>query len=80
MPAGKLEFTSKVSLTNDQKLQYGPSFKELEVLVQPQTAHRLYLKITPEGQQRWQVPETLVPRLVQRNNTRVFWPVTTAAC
>jgi hypothetical protein len=51
-------------LVQEQQLQYGPSFKQLDVLVQPQTADRLYVKIAPEGQQRWTVPEYIVPRYV----------------
>lgn len=65
-----LGFTSRLSLTNDQQLKYGPSFKDLRVTVQPQTAERLCVKITPEVQQqqdkqqqaRWVVPESIVPR------------------
>ena len=59
---GSLGFRSKVVLSSDQQLQYGPSFRQLDVLVQPQTADRLYVKIAPEGQQRWTVPESIVPR------------------
>lgn len=62
--AGGLSYTSTVSLSNDQQLQYGPSFKELEVLVQPQTAQTLHVNIAPKGQQRWRVPESIVPRCV----------------
>jgi hypothetical protein len=62
MTAGALGFSSKLTLSKDQQLQYGPSFKQLDVLVQPQTADRLYVKIAPEGQQRWTVPESIVPR------------------
>jgi hypothetical protein len=62
MTAGALGFSSKLNLSKDQQLQYGPSFKQLDVLVQPQTADRLYVKIAPEGQQRWTVPESITPR------------------
>lgn len=61
---GGLEFSTQLALSHDQQLQYGPSFKQLDVLVQPQTAERLYVKIAPQGQQqqRWTVPEYIVPR------------------
>lgn len=64
--AGGLGFSTQLALSRDQQLQYGPSFKQLDVLVQPQTAERLYVKIAPpqrqQQQQRWTVPEYIVPR------------------
>lgn len=64
---GGLGFATQLALSRDQQLQYGPSFKQLDVLVQPQTADRLYVKIAPpqeqqQQQQRWTVPEYVVPR------------------
>lgn len=61
---GDFSITARLSLGQDQKLQYGPSFPQLDVLVQPQTAERLFVKITPEGEKRWTVPESIVPRCV----------------
>jgi hypothetical protein len=49
---------------NEHLPEYGDSFKQLTVQVIPETPSRLHVKISPAGQQRWEVPERVVPRFV----------------
>ncbi|WIA40775.1 hypothetical protein OEZ86_004455 [Tetradesmus obliquus] len=60
--AGGLAYTTQVSLSSDALQEYGPSFQQLSVQVTPETAQRLHVRVAPVGQQRWEVPESLVPR------------------
>lgn len=60
--AGGLAYTTQVSLSSDALQEYGSSFRQLSVEVTPETAHRLRVRIQPVGQQRWEVPESIVPR------------------
>lgn len=60
--AGGLAQTAQISLDNEFEAGYGPSFRQLSVDITPETASRLHVKIKPVGQQRWEVPETMVPR------------------
>jgi hypothetical protein len=58
---------TKLQLSNEQVLQYGSSFNELDVEITPETASRLHVKIKPAGHQRWEVPESIVPRYESGN-------------
>jgi hypothetical protein len=60
--ASSLARTTQLSLVNEQLQQYGESFEQLTVQVTPETANRLHVKVSPTGQQRWEVPESIVPR------------------
>jgi hypothetical protein len=51
-----------VKLSADQKTELGPSFQQLLVSVRPQTVQRLLLTIAPEGEKRWRVPDSILPR------------------
>lgn len=52
----------QLSLTDDKLSQYGASFNDLTIEVTPETESRLHVKVKPTGQQRWEVPESIVPR------------------
>jgi hypothetical protein len=53
-----------MTLDDEQLPEYGPSFKKLDVEVTPETVERLHVKILPSGIKRWEVPDSIVPRLV----------------
>eukprot|EP00775_Hariotina_reticulata_P010104 gene10104-10260_t len=52
----------KLQLDNEQLLQYGPSFTELQADIIPETAERLRVRVTASGHKRWEVPESIIPR------------------
>lgn len=52
----------QVSLKDDKLSQYGASFDDLTIEVTPETESRLHVKVKPAGEQRWEVPESIVPR------------------
>lgn len=41
---------------------FGPDFENLSVEFTQETAHRLHMKITPKGEDRWEVPESVLKR------------------
>jgi hypothetical protein len=53
-----------MTLDDEQLPEYGPSFKKLDVEVTPETVERLHVKIRPSDTQRWEVPESIIPRWV----------------
>jgi hypothetical protein len=60
--ASSLARTTQLNLVNEQLQRYGQSFEQLTVQVTPETASRLHVKVSPTGQQRWEVSESIVPR------------------
>lgn len=60
--AGPLQSEIDLTLVTEHLPEYGDSFKQLTVQVTPETPNRLHVKIAPAGEQRWEVPETVVPR------------------
>lgn len=60
--AGGPTTVTQLSLNSEVLAQYGASFQDLSVEVTPETASRLHVKISPPGQQRWEVPESIVQR------------------
>jgi hypothetical protein len=65
---GPLQSEIDLALVNEHLPEYGDSFKQLTVQVMPETPTRLHVKISPAGQQRWEVPEKVVPRCVEPSN------------
>ena len=59
---GTLGYTAQAVLAEEQLPQYGRSFRRLLVEVTPETSTRLHIKISPKGEQRWEVPEYIVKR------------------
>jgi hypothetical protein len=57
-------FVVHVVLEDEQLPEYGPSFKELDVAVTPESHSRLHVKISPSGVKRWEVPESVIKRWV----------------
>jgi hypothetical protein len=53
-----------VHLKDEVLPEYGPSFKDLDIAVTPETVSRLHVKINPSGVQRWEVPDSIVTRCV----------------
>jgi alpha-glucosidase len=52
---GSLELT-------DPSGMLGPDFTELDITITQETASRTHIKIVPPNSNRWEVPETLLPR------------------
>lgn len=59
---GGLAHAAQVSLENELLSEYGASFEQLSVDVKPETASRLHIKVYPTREERWEVPEAMVPR------------------
>jgi hypothetical protein len=51
-----------LSLSAETLPQYGRSFGNVTVDIEPETESRLHVKIRPAGKKRWEVPESLLPR------------------
>jgi len=41
---------------------FGPDFENLSVEFVQETSNRMHMKIAPKGEQRWEVPESILPR------------------
>eukprot|EP00878_Enallax_costatus_P002700 GHUV01002888.1.p1 GENE.GHUV01002888.1~~GHUV01002888.1.p1 ORF type:complete len:873 (+),score=203.93 GHUV01002888.1:194-2812(+) len=60
--AGGPTTVTQLALNSEVLSEYGTSFEQLSVEATPETASRLHVKISPVGQQRWEVPESIVQR------------------
>eukprot|EP00775_Hariotina_reticulata_P010096 gene10096-10252_t len=59
---GTATSVTQLQLSKEHALEYGSSLGELDVEITPETASRLHVKIKPAGQNRWEVPGSIVPR------------------
>jgi alpha-glucosidase len=56
--------TGTLNLVEDSGMfsSYGPDFTQLSVDITLETSLRTHMKITPVGETRWEVPESILPR------------------
>jgi hypothetical protein len=54
--------TGTLSLNEPSGLKFGTDFSELNMEVIQETASRTHIKISPNGEARWEVPESVLPR------------------
>lgn len=58
------QITGTLNLNQDSGMfsSYGPDFAQLSVEITLETSVRTHMKITPVGETRWEVPESVLPR------------------
>lgn len=54
--------TGTLSLNQASGLSFGADFANLNMVVTQETESRTHIKITPPGEARWEIPESLLPR------------------
>lgn len=54
--------TGTLSLNQPSGLNFGADFTTLNMVVTQETESRTHIKITPPGEARWEIPESILPR------------------
>ena len=54
--------TGSLALNEPSGLKFGSDFAELDMQVIQETASRTHIKISPTGESRWEIPDSILPR------------------